>query len=122
MERWLPIDSTPLLPVRPDIHGGGFVSHDPPFDRLTNAYYQKSVTGDGRKAVSVHLHYRLGALGFLAHPGLTAETAYAGSGNWGLLDCIAHLQWIAANVANFGGDPSKVSEREEAANGAALVV
>ena len=66
------------------------------------------MVGDSRTAVSVFLHFHLGALGSLAHPGLSMETGYGGSGNWGLLDCIAHLQWIQDNIASFGGDPNKV--------------
>jgi hypothetical protein len=52
------------------------------------------------------MNYRVGALGFLAHPELTAETG--GSGNYGLLDQIAALQWVHDNIAAFGGDPQRV--------------
>jgi carboxylesterase type B len=97
------------LPVHVFVHGGGFMTQDGSTSRYTDAYYQTGTAGDSRTAVSVHVHYRMGALGFLAHPGLTAETGYSGSGNWGLLDVVASLQWIQANIANFGGDPSKVT-------------
>ena len=97
------------LPVFVFVHGGSFLTQEPGSSKHMSAYYQKGTTGDGRKAVSVFVHYRLGALGFLAHPGLSAETSYSGSGNWGLLDVIASLHWIKANIANFGGDPNKVT-------------
>jgi para-nitrobenzyl esterase len=62
-----------------------------------------------RGLVVVTINYRLGALGFLAHPGLSAESPLHVSGNYGLLDCIAALQWVRRNVAAFGGDPSRVT-------------
>lgn len=57
--------------------------------------------------VRVNLAYRLGALGFLAHPDLTAEAG--ASGNYGLMDQIAALQWVQRNIARFGGDPANVT-------------
>jgi len=60
-------------------------------------------------AVVVTLNYRLGVLGWLAHPALTAESAHGSSGNYGLLDQIAALQWIHRNIARFGGDPENVT-------------
>ena len=64
--------------------------------------------GLGRKgAVVVTYNYRLGGLGFLAHPALTAESG--ASGNYGIMDGIAALQWVKANIAGFGGDPDNVT-------------
>jgi len=60
-------------------------------------------------AVVVTLNYRLGVLGWLAHPALTAESAQQSSGNYGLLDQIAALQWVHRNIAQFGGDPENVT-------------
>lgn len=60
-------------------------------------------------AVVVTVNYRLGRFGFLAHPALSAESSYGGSGNYGLMDQIAALQWIQSNIAAFGGDPSCVT-------------
>ena len=57
--------------------------------------------------VVVTFNYRLGLLGFLAHPALTRESG--GSGNWAHLDQIAALQWVADNIAKFGGDPERVT-------------
>lgn len=85
------------------IHGGGFVEGSGAI-----------VTYDGdalaRKGiVVVTINYRLGALGFLAHPDLTAESPHKVSGNYGLLDQVVALKWIQDNIAAFGGDPGRVT-------------
>jgi para-nitrobenzyl esterase len=59
-------------------------------------------------AVVVTLNYRLGVLGFLAHPALTRESPHGSSGNYGLLDQIEALRWVGRNIAAFGGDPERV--------------
>jgi para-nitrobenzyl esterase len=59
--------------------------------------------------VVVTIHYRLNAFGFMAHPELTAESAHHASGNYGLLDQIAALRWVHDNIAQFGGDPERVT-------------
>ena len=59
--------------------------------------------------VVVTVNYRLGVLGFFAHPELTAESGRHASGNYALLDLVAALQWIHANIAAFGGDPDRVT-------------
>jgi para-nitrobenzyl esterase len=74
-------------------------------------YYGAGLAAKG--AVVVTMNYRLGALGFLAHPELTAEAGR--SGNYALLDAIAGLQWVQANIAKFGGDPSRVTVYSESA-------
>jgi para-nitrobenzyl esterase len=61
------------------------------------------------------LNYRLGPLGYLAHPELTAESPNRSSGNYGVLDQIAALKWVQKNIAAFGGDPSKVTIAGESA-------
>src|SRR5262249_29568458 len=65
--------------------------------------------------VLVSLNYRLGPLGYLAHPELTAESPHHASGNYGVLDQIAALQWVQRNIAAFGGDPSAVTIAGESA-------
>jgi len=60
-------------------------------------------------AALVTINYRLGPLGYLAHPELTAESEHNSSGNFGLLDQIAALQWVQQNIASFGGDPNRVT-------------
>jgi para-nitrobenzyl esterase len=59
--------------------------------------------------VVVTVAYRLGRLGFLAHPDLSAESGRAASGNYGLLDQVAALEWVRGNIAAFGGDPDRVT-------------
>jgi len=65
--------------------------------------------------VVVSLNYRLGALGYLAHPELSAESPHKSSGNYGVLDQIAALAWVKKNIAAFGGDPSRVTIGGESA-------
>jgi para-nitrobenzyl esterase len=65
--------------------------------------------------VLVTLNYRLGPLGYLAHPALTAESPKHASGNYGVLDQIAALRWVQNNVAAFGGDPAQVTVAGESA-------
>lgn len=69
---------------------------------------------DGEKlarhgVVVVTVQYRLGIFGFLAHPDLTAESAHHASGNYGLLDLVAALQWVQSNITRFGGDAKNVT-------------
>jgi len=68
--------------------------------------------------VLVSANYRLGILGFMAHPALTAESPHHSSGNYGILDQIAALEWVRRNISSFGGDPDNVTIFGEAAGGA----
>jgi para-nitrobenzyl esterase len=70
-----------------------------------------------RGLIVVTAAYRLGPLGFLAHPELTRESAHASSGNYGLLDQIAALQWVQRNIRAFGGDPGRVTISGQSAGG-----
>ncbi|HEY3741888.1 MAG TPA: carboxylesterase family protein [Bryobacteraceae bacterium] len=97
-------------PVMVWIHGGsniGGVGSLPPFGPKLAA----------RGVVYVSLNYRLGALGFLAAPELTAESPHHASGNYGIVDLIAGLEWVHRNIASFGGDPSNVTVFGESAGG-----
>jgi para-nitrobenzyl esterase len=91
------------LPVIVWIYGGGFINGSASMplywgDRLA----QKGV-------IAVTIAYRLGPLGFLAHPDLTRESPHHSSGNYGIMDQIAALEWIQRNIAAFGGDPKTVT-------------
>lgn len=90
-------------PVIVYIHGGAFIVGSgsvPIYDG--EAMSKKGV-------VFVTINYRLGVLGFFAHPELTKESPHHSSGNYGLLDQVAALKWIKNNIANFGGDPNNVT-------------
>jgi para-nitrobenzyl esterase len=89
-------------PVMVWIHGGG-LTNGMSWERLS---YGTKLAPEG--VVLVTIAYRLGALGFLAHPELTRESG-KGSGNYGLFDTLAALKWVQANIAQFGGDPSRVT-------------
>jgi para-nitrobenzyl esterase len=96
------------------IHGGGFTA-GATAERL---YHGEHLAKKG--VVVVTIGYRLGALGFLAHPGLSAENARHVSGNYGLLDMIAALQWIQRNIPAFGGNPKRVTIFGESAGAIAV--
>ena len=90
-------------PVMVWLHGGAFLVGSgalPIFDGAALARHG---------AVVVTLNYRLGRLGFLAHPDLSREQRYRASGNYGHLDQIAALRWVETNISAFGGDPGRVT-------------
>jgi para-nitrobenzyl esterase len=95
--------STAKQPVVVWIYGGGFGSGGsavPIYDGEATA--KKGV-------VFVSINYRVGPFGFFAHPELTKESGHNASGNYGLMDQLAGLQWVKQNIAAFGGDPSNVT-------------
>ncbi len=99
------------LPVMFWIHGGGNVIGAAQAPPIGPTLARKGV-------IVISANYRLGALGFLAHPALTAESPRHVSGNYGILDQIAALQWVRRNAAKFGGDPGNVTVFGESAGGA----
>jgi len=89
------------LPVMVWFHGGSNRAG------AGNGYTTSSIILHG--VVLVTVQYRLGVFGFLTHPALTAESAHHASGDYGLLDQIAALHWVQANIAHFGGNPANVT-------------
>ncbi|MBN1926059.1 MAG: carboxylesterase family protein [Prolixibacteraceae bacterium] len=112
---WTPAKSpNEKLPVMVWIYGGGF-SFGSTSDPVHNG---ENLARKGVVLVSVA--YRVGQIGFLAHPELSAESANGVSGNYGLLDMIAGLEWVKNNITAFGGDPDKVTIFGESAGGIAV--
>ncbi len=100
------------LPVMVWIYGGGFMNGGASIQFYDGTDLAK------RGAVIVSFNYRLGELGFFAHPALASEhTSDEATGNFGLLDQIAALKWVRANIATFGGDPNNVTIFGESAGG-----
>jgi len=102
------------LPVLVYFYGGGFAAGASDEPRYDGTSFAK------QGIVVVTMNYRLGVFGFLAHPELTAESPHKASGNYGLLDQAAALQWVQRNIAAFGGDPRKVTIGGESAGSAAV--
>ena len=103
------------LPVMVWIHGGDHT------DGASSEILYNSNALPERGCVLVAINYRLGLLGFFAHPELDAESDRGVSGNYGLLDQVAALEWVRDNIAAFGGDPSNVTIFGESAGGQAVL-
>jgi para-nitrobenzyl esterase len=99
-------------PVLVWIHGGGFTE-----DGGRN-YDGSKLAADG--TIVVTINYRLGALGFLAHPALASRPGGA-AGNYGLMDQIAALRWVKHNIAQFGGNPHDVTIAGQSAGGVSVL-
>lgn len=97
------------LPVLVVFHGGGFAAGSASEPRTDGEWFAR------QGIVVVAPNYRLGVFGFLAHPELTAESNGRGSGNYGMLDQVAALEWVRDNIAAFGGDPDNVTINGESA-------
>ena len=105
------------LPVLVYIPGGGFATGS----GALPLYDGEAVARRG-EVVTVTLNYRLGVLGFLAHPDLAGESGPDASGNYGIQDQIAALEWIRDNIASFGGDPDRVTVAGESAGGESVCI
>jgi para-nitrobenzyl esterase len=108
------LNATARKPVMVWIYGGGY-----------NAGFGDEARHYGARlaqkgAVVVTLNYRLGVFGFFAHPALAAESPNASAGNYAILDQIAALKWVRDNIAQFGGDPSRVMIFGESAGGSSV--
>ncbi len=107
---WTPeINPGKPLPVLVYFYGGGFVAGDGSEPRYDGA----ALAAQG--IVSVTVNYRLNIFGFFAHPELSERSDYNASGNYGLLDQHAALQWVFENIGAFGGDPQKITIAGESA-------
>jgi para-nitrobenzyl esterase len=107
---WTPArSSSERLPVYVWFYGGGFAAGASDEARYDGESFAK------HGIVVVNVNYRLGVFGFLAHPELTQESPHHASGNYGLLDQVAGLEWVRRNIAAFGGDPQKVTIGGESA-------
>jgi para-nitrobenzyl esterase len=112
---WTPAKTgSDKIPVLVFIHGGAFTEGS----GSIAVYDGEELAKKG--IIVVTINYRLGALGFLAHPELTAESPNHVSGNYGYLDQIAALKWIRKNIAAFGGDPLRVTIAGQSAGAASV--
>jgi len=101
---WTPdVSGKERLPVMVWIYGGGFSAGATSEPRQDGEVLAK------KGVVVVSMNYRLGVFGFFSHPELTQESAHHASGNYGLMDQTAALEWVRKNIAAFGGDPAKVT-------------
>lgn len=112
---WTPAKkSNEKLPVMVWIHGGGF--------KGGSGNLPKGSALAGRDIVLVSVNYRLGPMGFFAHPLLSAESGKGISGNYGILDMICALEWVQKNISRFGGDADNVTIFGESAGGTAVYI
>jgi para-nitrobenzyl esterase len=107
---WTPLTNDDHRPVMVWIHGGGFANG-------SGGIYVSNGLASRGNIIVVTINYRLGALGFLAHPALGPPGAV---GNYGLSDQQAALRWVRDNIAKFGGDPGKVTVAGESAGAASV--
>jgi len=101
---WMPANpGTAKLPVMVWIYGGGFQAGATSEPRQDGGNLSK------KGVLVVSMNYRLGIFGFFSHSELTNESGHGSSGNYGLLDQLAALQWVKKHIATFGGDPDNVT-------------
>jgi len=111
---WKPRDTAGPLPVMVWIYGGALVHGQ------TSLYPADNLAKQG--VIVVSMNYRMGRLGFFAHPALIAESPDEIHGNYGYLDQRAALQWVQRNISVFGGDPNQVTVFGESAGGGSVLV
>lgn len=112
LDLYRPRNATRKLPVMVWFHGGGNTQG-------TGVIYGGGTPAAKTGTIVISVNYRLGALGFLAHPALSSVTP-GGSGNYARMDQLASLRWVQANVARFGGDPDNVTIYGQSAGGGAV--
>ena len=114
---WAPADaSLGSLPVMAWFNGGGF-ERGSGSDAANDGAHMAA-----QGVIVVSFNYRAGIFGFLAHPGLSRESAQGVSGNYGLLDQIAALQWVRDNISDFGGDPERITAFGVSAGSASIAL
>ncbi len=103
---WMPAASAKRtkLPVMVYLHGGAFRLGSP-----STPLYHGHKLASTHQVITVNLAYRVGPIGFLVHPELSAESEHKVSGNYSLLDMIAGLRWVRDNIESFGGDRENVT-------------
>ncbi len=111
---WRPQKSG-TFPVMVWIHGGGYIVGAGNYEM-----YHGANLAAKHNVVVVSINYRLGALGFLALPELAQEDPNGSTGNYGLFDQVAALEWVRDNIANFGGNPKNVTIFGESAGGGSV--
>ena len=112
---WAPRQIREPRPVMVWIHGGGF------FNGAGSLPIYDGARMAEQDVVLVSINYRLNVFGFFAHPALSAESPRGASGNYGLMDMVAALEWVRDNIAAFGGDPRRVTIFGESAGGGAVM-
>lgn len=110
---WRPAKADAPLPVMVWIYGGALAHGNTP------QYPMEALAAQG--VVAVSMNYRMGRLGFFAHPALAAEAPEEPRGNYGFLDQLAALRWVQQNIVAFGGDPAKVTIFGESAGGGSVM-
>lgn len=111
---WRPASkSSAPLPVMVWIYGGALAHGNTP------QYPADALAAQG--VIVVSMNYRMGRLGFFAHPALTEEAPDDPRGNYGYMDQLAAIKWIKRNIAAFGGDPEKVTIFGESAGGGSIM-
>jgi para-nitrobenzyl esterase len=98
-----PQKKSPNLPVMVWIYGGGFTSGGTSENRQDGQFLAR------RGVIVVSMNYRLGIFGFFTHPELDTESTKHTSGNYGLMDQAAAIDWVRHNIAAFGGDPANIT-------------
>jgi para-nitrobenzyl esterase len=112
---WTPANAgQPKLPVMVWMFGGGFLAGGTSEPRQDGEHLAR------KGVVVVSVNYRLNIFGFFAHPELAAESPQHAAGNYGLMDQTAALQWVARNIAAFGGDPGNVTIFGESAGSSSV--
>lgn len=113
---WTPAIDDGRRPIMVWIHGGAFRTGSG-----ASPLYEGSTLASRGDVVVITINYRLGLLGYLAHPALAADEGGA-CANWGMLDCVEALRWVRDHGAAFGGDPADVTVFGESAGAAAVAL